>query len=190
MEHQCLERNRFHPGIQAAALAFAAATAMAFAASLLKAEESGKSDGKPKMDMCCMEGSKKGGDCEGWKEKLGLTDDQTKKLDSIKEAKKAEIKPLFEKMHTLSKTLKKQLDVKASDSDIKVTLDELKSTRASLQSTMTKYRNQMSDLLTPTQQAKMFVCRMDGRHHGWMRKRHKHEEEKYKEGEEGEEESE
>lgn len=136
----------------------------------LKAEENASSaGGKQKPAMCGMDCEKKaGGHGDFLEEKLGLTDEQSKKFDTIKEAEEAEVGPLHEKMQTLSKKLEWQLSAKASDSDIKTTLDELKSTHSSAESSEKKFHQQMDDLLTPTQQAKLWVFKSKMmEHRGW-----------------------
>jgi Spy/CpxP family protein refolding chaperone len=144
--------------------------ATVLAALPLRAEENASPvDGKPKAAMCDMDCDKKGGGRGDFlKEKLGLTDEQSKKFDTVREAQEAEMEPLHEKMRTLSKKLEWQLSAKASDSEIKATLDELKSTHASAESSEKKFRDQMANILTPTQQAKIWVFKSEMmEHHGW-----------------------
>lgn len=125
------------------------------AAMPLRADEntSSKKD-KSKCEMCKMHD---GGRHEHFKKMLGLTDDQAKKVEALKKDEKAEIKPLRDKVRTLSKKLEWQIAAKASDDDIKSTLDEARSARESMVSSMKKYRTQMNNILTPTQQAKLLV---------------------------------
>jgi Spy/CpxP family protein refolding chaperone len=79
------------------------------------------------------------------------------------------MKPLRDQVRTLSKKLEWQIAAKASDDDIKSTLDEARSARESMESSMKKFRTQMDDILTPTQQAKLLVFKskmMERRIHG------------------------
>jgi Spy/CpxP family protein refolding chaperone len=101
------------------------------------------------------------GEHKDWKEKLGLSDDQSKKMDAIRDAEKAEMKPLREKMRTLKEKLKWQVDAKASDKEIKATLDELETSFSSMQSAEKKYRDQKKSILTPSQQAQVFLMMSD-----------------------------
>jgi Spy/CpxP family protein refolding chaperone len=172
MEYRDSKTGRFL-GIRIATWVFAVVTAAALGTSTLKAEENASSTSKPKPAMCGMDCMEKGGEEGRWnlKETLGLTDEQAKKMDSIKEAKKAEIEPLREKIRALSDKLKSQLDAKASDSDLKATLEDIRSTHESMAAALKKFHGQMKDILTPTQQAKMTVKMMEFRHHhGWGHK--------------------
>jgi len=94
--------------------------------------------------------------------KLGLTDDQTKKLESILQSQKAALQPLHEKMRDSMKTLRQQVDQKASDDDIKKTLDALKTNRDDMMAQHKQFQDQIQALLTPTQQAKMLLGHMHG----------------------------
>jgi len=97
--------------------------------------------------------------------KLGLSDEQTAKIDGLIQSKKGTIKPLREKQMGLVKKLQQQVDQKASDSDIQATLADLKANRNVMRDQMEQFQSQMQDILTPTQQAKMFLKRMKHRGH-------------------------
>jgi Spy/CpxP family protein refolding chaperone len=92
------------------------------------------------------------------KEKLGLSEDQEKKLADLRTAEKAELKPLHEKNKAVVEKLKGQIQSKDSDANIKTTLDELKANRESMKQVALKYRESRAAILTPTQQAKMIIA--------------------------------
>lgn len=92
------------------------------------------------------------------KEKLGLTEDQEKKLADLRKSERDEIKPIREKNQALMEKLNRQIKSKSSDADIKTTLDELKANRESMKQIALKYRESRAAILTPTQQAKMIVA--------------------------------
>ncbi len=110
-----------------------------------------------------------------WKEKLGLTDEQSKKMEAIHTAQKAEMEPLHEKMRVLKEKLRWQVDAKATDKELKATLDELNASFTSVQSAEQKYRKQSEDVLTPSQQAKSFLF-MSEHFDRWDHRNHGHEE--------------
>jgi len=127
--------------VLAAILALALAPAM----STLRAEEQEQQEHGMKDKM---------------KEKLGLTDDQVKKLDDLRASEKAEMKPLREKAHAIIEKLEGQVKSKASDSDIKATLDEAEANHAAVEQLEDKFKQSHQAILTPTQQAKMLLHRM------------------------------
>jgi Spy/CpxP family protein refolding chaperone len=96
-------------------------------------------------------------------DKIGLTDDQKKKMDAIKASEKGEMKAVMEKRHELSQKLADQMDKNATDADLKVTLAALSSNRDAAESIEKKYRAQRQAVLTPKQQAEMVVSRMKHR---------------------------
>jgi Spy/CpxP family protein refolding chaperone len=98
-----------------------------------------------------------------WKQKLGLTDDQVKKLDESRASEKTEMKPLREKKTALMAKLEEQIKNKAADADIKATLDEMAAAHKAMEASEEKFEDSRSAILTPTQQAKMMVHRI--RHH-------------------------
>ncbi len=108
-----------------------------------------------------------------WKGKLGLTEDQVKKMDELKASQKAEMKPLREKADALIEKLKDQIKNKASDADIKGTLDEVTANHDAMKQIENKYEQSRSSILTPMQQAKMVVRRM--KQHNKMEKKEKKE---------------
>jgi len=116
-----------------------------------------------------------------WKEKLGLSDDQVKKLEDLRASEKAEMKPLRDKGHALVEKLEGQIKSKASDADIKATLDELAANHNSMEQIEDKSKESRSSILTPTQQAKMLVSRM--KHHKKMEEAEKGKEKGEKEDE-------
>jgi Spy/CpxP family protein refolding chaperone len=137
-------------------IAVAGVLAVVLMASMpLRADENANSKkDKSECKMCKLD---EGGRHEHFKKMLGLTDDQAKKFEALKKDEKTAMKPLRDQVRTLSKKLEWQIAAKASDDDIKSTLDEARSARESMVSSMKKYRTQMDDILTPTQQAKLLV---------------------------------
>jgi Spy/CpxP family protein refolding chaperone len=96
--------------------------------------------------------------------KLGLSEEQSAKLKSIRESQKSTLTPLRDKERDLVKKLKSQVEAKAADSDIQATLDEIKTTRKSMGEQMEQFQSQKEQVLTPTQRAKMLLHRMNKPH--------------------------
>lgn len=116
-----------------------------------------------------------GGMGGGWmmdraKKNLGLTDDQASKMKDLFKSQMEANKPLRDQMKIDMDTLQQKVDLKASDADIKKLLDKLDGEQKEMQASRDKMKDQMREILTPTQQAKMVLGmrRMGmGRMHGW-----------------------
>lgn len=104
------------------------------------------------------------------KDKLGLSDDQVKKLDASMAALKESVKPLREQVKKDMTALKEQLKAKAKDDEIQSTLDALKKDRDAMRDAMEKHMADLKDILTPTQRAKMVVKMGERRKHFWQRR--------------------
>jgi len=96
--------------------------------------------------------------------KLGLTDDQVTKLNTVMQAEKDAMKPLWDKQKDLMKKLDAQVKAKAADADIQATLDDMKANHKAMQDQGEQFRTQKAGILTPTQQAKMMLGRMKHMH--------------------------
>jgi hypothetical protein len=80
------------------------------------------------------------------------------------------MKPIHEKAEADFKKLKEQVDAKASDSDVKSTLDDLKKNHEDMEKQEEKHHDEVSSILSPTQQAKFMLMMREkhekGEHHG------------------------
>ena len=138
-------------------LTLAVAAILAFG-SLAAARAADKGDAPAKPEAAA--GSSKGGDWHEkmkakMKEKLGLTDEQSSKLEAAHKAHQEAVKPLHEELKKELETLRSQVKDKASDDSIKETLDKLTTTRLAIQAAGQKMHDQSEAILTPTQRAKM-----------------------------------
>jgi Spy/CpxP family protein refolding chaperone len=102
-----------------------------------------------------------------WKEKLGLSDDQSKKMKAAFESHKATFESLRAKRKDAMSTLKNQVEKKASDADIKSTLDSIQSIDSSMKAEHEKLRAETDAILTPTQRAKMLIGRNEHMKKAW-----------------------
>jgi Spy/CpxP family protein refolding chaperone len=98
----------------------------------------------------------------GFKEKLGLTDDQATKLKDFFKKQRENNAPLRDQMRIDMDTLRQKVDMKASDSDIKRLLDKLVADRKDMQAARQKSEDQLREMLTPTQQAKLLFMMRRG----------------------------
>jgi Spy/CpxP family protein refolding chaperone len=106
------------------------------------------------------------------KEKLGLNDEQAKKLDAAWQEHREAVKPLREQLHKALKKIHGVLEIEASDKDIQAALDQVEKARGSLRAETDKHKKIIEALLTPTQRAKMLVMREKMRHHGMKERGH------------------
>jgi Spy/CpxP family protein refolding chaperone len=118
-------------------------------------------------------------------DKDGLTDDQKSKLKTIKESQEKALKPLWRKQRDLTIKLHDQLEDKASDAEISRTLTDLKANRESMRTEAMRFMSQKEAILTPTQQAHMFLMhQFKGEEGGrWEHERMGHRDESWKEDE-------
>ncbi len=101
----------------------------------------------------------------GMKDKLGLTGDQTDKLQALSDNEKKEMKPLFDQAAADLKTLVDKVKAGAKDDEIKAVLDTLSGDRQNIETARKKYTDSVRDILTPTQQAKIVIAMT--RHDKW-----------------------
>ena len=101
------------------------------------------------------------GDGEGMhermKEELGLSDEQVKKLDALREKNQATMKKARRQMRDLMAKLEDQVDDKAGDAALSATLKELKAAKKEMQALHEKAMDEREAILTPSQQAKGLV---------------------------------
>lgn len=95
------------------------------------------------------------------KERLGLSDEQAKKLEALREADQKEMKAAHRKVRDLMAKLEDQVEDKASDSAIAATLKELDAAHKDRQAAMEKAKAAREAILSPTQRAK-FLLKMRG----------------------------
>ena len=91
------------------------------------------------------------------KEKLGLSDSQVSQLKDMFKKTREENQSLRDQAKIDMDTLQQKVDSKASDSDLKNLLDKLQKDKDGLTAARKKVVDQMRDILTPTQQAKMVL---------------------------------
>lgn len=125
--------------------------------------EEGPGGGGPPMG-----GMHEGREQEGlanMKEKLGLSEDQAKKLKALQESQGKDMKTLQRKMRDLMAKLEDQVDDKATDSALDATLKELKVAQKEMMAAHEKLQEAREAILTPTQRAKGLLM-MRGGHGG------------------------
>jgi len=91
--------------------------------------------------------------------KMGLTEDQQKKLKALGEKYGPQQKQLGEERRKLVKELAQKVKAEAKDADLQATLDAMAKNRASVEALRDKREKESRAILTPAQQAK-FVLRM------------------------------
>jgi Spy/CpxP family protein refolding chaperone len=91
--------------------------------------------------------------------KMGLTEDQQKKLKALGEKYGPQQKQLGEERRKLVKDLAQKVKTQAKDADFQATLDALAKNRGSAEALRDKREKESRAILTPAQQAK-FVLRM------------------------------
>ena len=93
------------------------------------------------------------------KEKLGLNDEQAKKLDAAWQEHRKAVESLQEQLHKALRKVHGELEIEAPDKDIQTALDQVEKARESLRAEADKLKKNMEALLTPTQRAKMLLMR-------------------------------
>lgn len=123
---------------------------------------SDKPEGGPGQDGPGMgeghEGGREGGGGR-LKEKLGLSDEQAKKLKAMHESQGDDMKKLRRKVRDLMAKLQDQVDDKAADSAIASTLKDLEAAHKDMEAAHEKMEAALAAILTPTQCAKMLLER-------------------------------
>jgi Spy/CpxP family protein refolding chaperone len=100
-----------------------------------------------------------------WKDKFGLSEDQSQKLKDLFKKQKEETQTLVDQMKVDMDTLKLKVDSKAPDDQIKSLLDNLSAEKKELQTKREHFMDQTRTILTPTQQAKFLLEKKGQR--GW-----------------------
>jgi Spy/CpxP family protein refolding chaperone len=100
------------------------------------------------------------------KKKLGLSDEQAKKLETSWQERRKAVKPLMEQLRTALKKVHGELEIGASDKDIQAALDQVEKTRGAIRAAAEQSKKTMDSILTPTQRAKMLVMREKMMRHG------------------------
>lgn len=100
-----------------------------------------------------------GGRGHRFKEKLGLTDDQVKKLEEARKAHWEAIKPLREQLKDAVRKVHGELEIKASNDDVASALAGVEKARKALRDENEKFKSAAAGILTPVQRAKLLVMR-------------------------------
>jgi len=119
-----------------------------------RADEDGATGGK---------GNGGGKNIEQLKKELHLTDDQVAKIKSLRESRRPEMESLQKQMKTDVETLRSKIKAKASEGEISSAKEKVKADREAMQAARKSGMEQMKEILTPEQQAKL----------GLMMKEHK-----------------
>ena len=108
------------------------------------------------------------------KKKLGMNDEQAKKLDAAFQGRQAAVKPLREALRKALRRVHGLLEIEASDKDIQAALSQVEQARKALRAENDKFQKTLETMLSPTQRAKMLVMREkmmrrgEGGHQGWQ----------------------
>jgi Spy/CpxP family protein refolding chaperone len=97
------------------------------------------------------------------KEKLGLTDEQVKKLKALKEGR-GDMKTVRRELRDKMAKLGDMVEDKASEAQLAAALKEIDALQAKMKASMEKQKAEFEAILTATQRAKMMT--MHGRGHG------------------------
>lgn len=100
------------------------------------------------------------------KDKLGMNDEQFKKLEDAHKKARESIKPLREQLEKAIDKAHGELLIDASDKEIQAALDQVDKARKALASQEEKSRAEIEGMLTPKQRVKMLV--FHGRMHRGM----------------------
>ena len=112
-------------------------------------------------------GPRPGGDNSGWfegnrivriQEKLGLTDDQVKKIKAIGESTRKALEPLQKQQADDVKAIREKLNAGGTDADLKPLLEKLEADHKSIADARKAELDQIREILTPIQQAKAVVA--------------------------------
>ena len=107
----------------------------------------------------------------GWmKEKLGLSDEQSQKVEAAWKGHREALKPLREQLRKAVKKVRGELDIEASDKDIQAALEQVAKARKALSAKEEELRQALDAMLTPAQRAKMLLLREKMMRHGMMTK--------------------
>lgn len=103
------------------------------------------------------------------KEDLGLSDDQSAKLEAAMKQRAQDETPLREKLIDQTKKLSDLVKKDAADAEIQAALDALKAARKEMLAGNEKFENSLTSFLKPKQRAKMMLQmerNANGRHQG------------------------
>ncbi len=123
--------------------------------AMLRAED--KKDGKAQAH--------EEGDRAGWREKLGITEEQEGKLKTLRRSHREAEEGAHSELKATMRKLEDQLEDKAPESDLTATLDKLRAQHKKMAEEHEKFMDAMAQVLTPTQRAKMAVA-MGRKMHG------------------------
>ncbi|MFA5140909.1 MAG: hypothetical protein WC728_16910 [Elusimicrobiota bacterium] len=93
-------------------------------------------------------------------ERLGLSEDQVKKLEGLKDAKEDAVASLHDDLRKQMRTLRRQVRDEAADKDIQGTLSGIEKLHKSIRSEEEKFIESLKSVLTPGQQARMLLARV------------------------------
>jgi Spy/CpxP family protein refolding chaperone len=110
-------------------------------------------------DKQSWEGHKHHDRAEWMKKKLGLSDDQAKKIETAREDHRKASEPLRADLKKAVRKVEGQLLIEGSEKDIAAALDQAEKARAALRAENEKFMASMKSILTPTQRAKALVFR-------------------------------
>jgi Spy/CpxP family protein refolding chaperone len=116
------------------------------------------------------------------KEKLGLSDEQAKKLEAAWKEHREAVEPLREQLHKTLRKVHGVLEIEASDKDIQAALDQVEKARGALRAENERLKKTMETVLTATQRAKMMVMREKMMRHGMARGRGQRDSERCRHG--------
>lgn len=94
------------------------------------------------------------------KEALGLSDEQARKLKTLRRAHRDAAAELRGALAAAMRKLGDQLADKASDKELAATLDSIASSRAALARERARFESALGSVLTPTQRARLLAGRM------------------------------
>ncbi len=102
------------------------------------------------------------------KEKLGLSDDQSKKLEALHNSNRETMKPLQEALKKAMDRVHGHLLLGSSDKEIAEALDQVDKAMDALHNAQRKMKSEADAIMTPTQRAKMMAFHEGMMHHGMM----------------------
>ncbi|MBI4678847.1 MAG: periplasmic heavy metal sensor [Elusimicrobia bacterium] len=111
---------------------------------------SGKDQGKGQAAVHCAK-SRMG-------KRLGLTEDQAKKMKEINKSRREAVSPLRKKLQEEMRNLRQLVRDEATDKEIQASLTRLQDSRKSMQAETEKFKGKLEAVLTPSQQAKMLLA--------------------------------
>ena len=94
---------------------------------------------------------------EGFKDKLGLTEEQSQKMEAARKSRREAMEPLKGQFKKHLATLKEQVAGNASDAQIQAALDEIEKHHAAQRAAGEQFHAQVKAILTPRQRAIMLL---------------------------------